>query len=89
LIDGVRLNVGPFEVTPIITPAEEPLLITSLDMITISPGANDTMVLSVDNNMETRVTVITVENLLPTGIIVIAIGAIILSIWKVWFRKPK
>jgi uncharacterized protein YcnI len=176
LVDGTILNVGPVEVTPTlpeeeiipeipeITPEVEPLVITSLDQITIAPGSNDTMVLSVDNNEETRVTQVTVsvegipsewievfpstvdiegkgsrsflitisvpenetetkeitftvnttegltaskdvtlkigtlpitgfplsvENLLPAGIILIAVAAIILSVWKVWFSKPK
>lgn len=175
LVDGTILNVGPVEVTPPeeeeeipeevpeIPPEIEPLVITSLDKITIPPGSNDTMVLSVDNNMETMITevtvsvkgipsdwietfpstvdieamssrsflitisvpenetetkeiiftvntkegltaskdvtlnigtpitgfILTVENLLPAGIILIAVAAIILSIWRVWFHKPK
>jgi len=179
LVDGTILNVGPVEITPTlpeeeegeiipelpeIIPEVEPLVITSLDQITIAPGSNDTMVLSVDNNEETRVTQVTVsvegiasewievfpstvdiegkgsrsflitisvpendtetkeitftintaegltaskditlnigtlpitgfplsvENLLPAGIILIAVAAIILSVWKVWFSKPK
>jgi len=175
LVDGTILNVGPVIITPTLPEEEIPeeipeipteiesLTITSLDTITIAPGSNDTMVLSVDNNEETRVTevtvsvegipsdwievfpstvdieekssrsflitisvpenetetkeitfavntaegltaskditlnigvpitgfAITVENLLPAGIILIAVAAIILSIWKVWFSKPK
>lgn len=170
LTDGTILNVGPVEVAPPIEevlpeiPSEvEPLVIISLDKITIPPGSNDTMILSVDNNMETRVTEVTVsaegipsdwidvfpstvdiegmssrsfligisvpenetetreitftintkegltaskdvtlnigapitgfamtvENLLPAGIILIAVAAIILSVWRVWFHKPK
>ena len=166
LIDSVRLDVGFVEEEPLVTPVIpmlEPLMITSLDFITVAPGANDTMILSVDNfgdeeltgatvlpegipsewvevfpssvniegrgsksflititvpenesgskdikftvntvegftttknvtlNIGTPITgmLISVENLLPLGIVVIVVAIVIIAVWRAWFSKPK
>ena len=164
LIDSVRLDVGLVEEEePSVTSIIEPLMITSLDFITVAPGSNDTMILSVDNfgdeeltgvtvlpegipsdwvevfpssiniegrgsksllitiavpenesgSREIRFTVntvegftttknvtlnigtpitgmlISVENLLPLGIVVIVVAIVIIAVWRAWFSKPK
>jgi len=167
LVDGVTLNVGIAPVTPLaptpVTPLT-PLVIISEESITIAPGTNDTMTLTVNNMGKSDLTGVSLssegipsdwiliyppsidipagtskdfivlisvpgnetesktitfkatsqsgattsksvtlsigiaptgvftaisKNLLQLGVVIIAVVAVVIIAWELWFRKPK